>query len=118
MIKRAEAAEERKSATVKKGKRIDPRAVPRDQEHPDFVSDSTGQLELKNIDSDIGKCAETMLMTRVVIETEQEKLVSLGGTMIAEMKKAKISRFKHKGECFILQPAKKSEEKLTIKHAE
>lgn len=117
MRKASEIFEERKSATVKKDKKPDPRAIPRD-DHPGFNTDSTGQLELSGIDTPIGKCAEEILITKINIETQGEKLEALKETMMTEMKKNKVERFKHKGEYFILQPAQKSEEKLQIKHAE
>lgn len=87
-------------------------------QHPGFIQDSTGQLELAGIDTPIGKAAEDILVSRCASTMEKEKQDVLGLTLIAEMKKAKIDRFKHKGECFILQPSKKSEEKLVIKAVE
>jgi len=119
MIKKSEKIEERKSADISKGKakKVDPRAVVRDI-YPGFSYDSTGQLELVNLDTELGKAAEQILISRVNVMTEQEKCEAHEKTLIVEMKKAKVDRFRHKGEYFILRPAKKSEEKLQIKHAE
>ena len=118
MAIKTEKTEFRKSARVQRnGKKQDPRSIPREA-HPGFITDSTGQLELAGIDTPIGKLAEDILIARITIQTENEKLEVLETAMIVEMKKDKIDRFKHKGEYFILQPAKKSEEKLQIKKAE